>query len=41
VPPQEAESSRSAICAGETNRLLGDLNRRVDKLCGGGQAAFG
>jgi tape measure domain-containing protein len=26
---------------GETNRLLNDLNRRVDKLGGGGQAAFG
>jgi tape measure domain-containing protein len=26
---------------GETNRLLHDLNRRVDKLGGGGQAAFG
>ena len=26
---------------GETNRLLSDLNRRVDKLGGGGQAAFG
>ena len=26
---------------GETNRLLTDLNRRVDKLRGGGQAAFG
>jgi tape measure domain-containing protein len=26
---------------GETNRLLNDLNRRVEKLGGGGQAAFG
>jgi tape measure domain-containing protein len=26
---------------GETNRLLSDLNRRVEKLGGGGQAAFG
>jgi hypothetical protein len=26
---------------GETNRLLNDLNRRVDKLRGGSQAAFG
>jgi tape measure domain-containing protein len=26
---------------GETNRLLNDLNRRVDKLGGGGQASFG
>ncbi len=25
----------------ETKRLLGDLNRRVDKLGGGGQTAFG
>jgi tape measure domain-containing protein len=26
---------------GETNRLLNDLNRRVEKLGGGGQASFG
>jgi hypothetical protein len=26
---------------GETNRLLVDLNRRVEKLGGPGQAAFG
>jgi hypothetical protein len=26
---------------GETNRLLGDLSRRVDKLGGPAQASFG